>query len=438
MKKNKRIIYSIAALVLGFSLMIPTSAAKSVSDVKDEKKELEDKLDDVESQVADLKAKSASTQEYIDKLDEQLAGLSNQLVKLEQELRADEEELAKTQTELEEAKAKKDKQYDDMKKRIKFMYENGETAYLEMILEAENFTDMLNKADYVKSISEYDRNMLVEFQNTVQGISDKEQKIQQKVAEVEKKKADVEKQKSSVETLNGTKKQEMENYKQEIAKSQELASQYESEIDAQEELIAKLEAEAARKAEEARKKKEAEEAARKEAERKAAEKKAAEDKAKKDTEKKDNSSTKPAPSDDSGSPSTGGSSSGWTWPCPGHTTINSDYGYRIHPILGTRKMHNGIDIKAGTGTPIVAAKSGTVIAAAYNSSMGNYVIIDHGSGISTVYMHCSSLAVSSGKSVNAGETIAYVGSTGQSTAAHLHFSVRLNSVYVNPWNYVSR
>ena len=93
------------------------------------------------------------------------------------------------------------------------------------------------------------------------------------------------------------------------------------------------------------------------------------------------------------------------WPCPSSTRVTSEYGYRIHPLTGTEKMHNGIDIGASTGTPIVAAASGTVAAASYNSSMGNYVMIDHGDSLYTVYMHCSAFNVSAGDTVSAGSTI---------------------------------
>lgn len=430
MRKNRRIaLHSTLALLLGISLMFPSSAASTIKDAEDKKSELSGQLGDVQKQMEELKEQSADTKEYLDQLDIQLAKLSNQLVQLEQKLSTKEEELTRTQSELEEAKVKKDKQYDDMKKRIKFMYENGNTAYLELILEADNFTDMLNKADYVKAISEYDRNMLTQFQSTVQDISDKEVKVQQECDAIEAMKADAESQKESVEALTSTKQQEMADYKKKIAESEDLAEQYMAEIDEQEQLIADLEAEAARK------KKEAEEAARR---KKEAEEAAAREKANAAAAPSPNKSSNPGAGPTQKPVSGSVSSSGWVWPCPGHTVINSDYGYRTHPTLGTWKLHNGIDVKADTGTPIVAAKSGTVIAAAYSSSMGNYVIIDHGSGITTVYMHCSALAVSSGKSVSAGETIAYVGSTGRSTGPHLHFSVRVNSEYVNPWNYVSR
>lgn len=124
------------------------------------------------------------------------------------------------------------------------------------------------------------------------------------------------------------------------------------------------------------------------------------------------------------------------WPCPSSHRVTSEFGYRIHPILGYRKLHTGIDIGASYGAAIVAANSGKVIASYYNSSYGNMVMIDHGGGIVTLYAHASSRLVSKGASVSRGQTIARVGSTGSSTGNHLHFEVRVNGSYKNPRSYL--
>lgn len=127
------------------------------------------------------------------------------------------------------------------------------------------------------------------------------------------------------------------------------------------------------------------------------------------------------------------------WPLPGVGlgNITSYFGYRIHPIYGYSKYHTGLDIGASSGTSIVAANDGTVYSSGWNGGYGQCVIIDHGGGVMTLYGHCSALYVSSGQSVSRGETIAAVGSTGNSTGPHLHFEVRLNGSYVDPYPYVT-
>lgn len=125
------------------------------------------------------------------------------------------------------------------------------------------------------------------------------------------------------------------------------------------------------------------------------------------------------------------------WPAPSSGTITSPFGYRTHPISGSYSFHTGVDIGASSGSAIVAANNGTVISAGWNGGYGKCVIVDHGGGIVTLYAHCSSIYVSVGQSVSRGETIAAVGSTGNSTGPHLHFEVRVDGSYVNPIPYIT-
>ncbi len=135
-----------------------------------------------------------------------------------------------------------------------------------------------------------------------------------------------------------------------------------------------------------------------------------------------------------GSGSTGGGSGSLGWPVSG--SVVSPYGYRIHPILGYRKLHTGIDIAVGYGVPIHSAAAGTVIYASWMGGYGNVIIVDHGDGLSTLYAHQSSLAVGNGARVTRGQTVGYVGSTGFSTGPHLHFEVRVNGNPVDPMGYL--
>ena len=124
------------------------------------------------------------------------------------------------------------------------------------------------------------------------------------------------------------------------------------------------------------------------------------------------------------------------FPLASYTRISDEYGMRIHPTLGVEQFHNGVDFASPKGTAIYAAYDGVVVAATYSGTMGNYVMIDHGDGLYTIYMHASALYVEKDDIVVRGETIAAVGSTGRSTGNHLHFSVRLNGEYTSPWNYL--
>jgi murein DD-endopeptidase MepM/ murein hydrolase activator NlpD len=116
--------------------------------------------------------------------------------------------------------------------------------------------------------------------------------------------------------------------------------------------------------------------------------------------------------------------------------VVSKYGWRIHPILGVRKLHEGIDIAAPEGTPIHAAAAGTVVWAGPRNGYGNAVIIDHGSGVGTVYAHQSAIAVSAGQGVGRGDVIGYVGHTGLAITPHLHFEVRVGGKTYDPLAYV--
>lgn len=142
-----------------------------------------------------------------------------------------------------------------------------------------------------------------------------------------------------------------------------------------------------------------------------------------------------AASGGSSAPAPGSSSvSGFQWPVNG--SVTSGYGYRVHPIYGTRRLHQGLDISGGSGTPIAAAKGGTVISAGWRGGYGNAVVISHGDGVTTLYAHQSSMNVSSGQQVSRGDIVGWVGSTGASTGPHLHFEVRINGSAVNPRPYL--
>ena len=128
---------------------------------------------------------------------------------------------------------------------------------------------------------------------------------------------------------------------------------------------------------------------------------------------------------------------GWAYPLPEEGTITEYYGMRVHPITGAWVLHQGLDIGVAEGTPIFAVRAGTVTAATYNDSAGNYVTIDHADGFRSIYMHMAAYIVSAGQEVAAGQVIGYVGSTGESTGPHLHIGISYNGVYLDPQGYLT-
>lgn len=421
MKKYMKYMVIILTFTIGLQANFFTfvTSAKSSSQVQMEKEQLEQELENANSESEDLKSglentqkaidalskKKSNMESYVKELDSQLNEILDNMKKIEQQIEEKEEEIDQTTKELLQAQKEEEQQYDSMKKRIKFMYENGNVAYIELILQSKSLSQLLNAAEYIQKISEYDRELLDEYKKTIEFIATAKEKLEIEKVELADLKAETETKKAEVSDLIDAKSTQIAKYESDILSAKELEDDYEADIKAQNAVIAALEASVAAKKAEIKRLAEAE------------------NQANANQQTKVNITT----TYDGGT---------FTWPCPSSKRISSDYGNRLHPILNVNKFHNGIDIAAPTGSSIVAAYTGTVVGAGYNSSMGNYVMIDHGDELYTIYMHASALYVSTGQNVTKGDSIAAVGSTGRSTGPHLHFGVRLKGSYVNPRNYV--
>lgn len=412
---------------------VQATEESNLSEAQQEKKTLENDLQKAKALIDSLKGSKEDIQSEVEKLDKQLNELSGKVKELESRLSKKRQEIADTESALNKAKEQEKKQYRNMKKRIQFMYENGQTSYVEMLLSADSFTDFLNAVEYITQISQYDRKMLKEYQNMQVTIADTQKTLETDYASLQSLQAKVQEEKQAVAALESAKKGELNDVADDLTDAQTVAKAYEAEIQAQNEVIAQIQA----------------------AQKRAAEQQAAQQQAQAAEENQgatdaagENSDGTNADGTSSGgenqntaqntTPSGNGQSTGsMMWPCPSSKRVTSDYGPRTSPTNGASSNHKGIDIGAAYGADIVAADGGTVLVATYSSSGGNYVIIDHGGGLCTVYMHASSLTVSAGQTVSKGQVIAKVGSTGISTGNHLHFGVTLNGVYVSPWGYVS-
>lgn len=371
---------------------------EKLSAVESEKQKVEEKLQELSA----LKSDAAA---YIQKLDGELADLQGQIDSLGTQMTEKNAEIEATKVQLADAKAREEEQYASMKLRIKYMYENGDTNFLDLLFEAESLSDMLNRAEYIQKVSEYDRQKLDEFVEVRNEIEETELRLTEEYNELDRMKQETEAKQSSVEALQADKQKELESYNAKIQDANADIAQMQSEIAgiqeairAEENQIAAIEAEIRRQEEEARKKAEAQ---------------------------GQSYETKSL------------GSISFIWPCPASGRITSAFGGRSSPTEGASSNHQGIDIGAPTGSSILAAASGSVVIATYSASAGNYVMINHGGGVYTVYMHMNSIGVSVGQSVSQGQQIGTVGSTGYSTGPHLHFGIRSNGTYVNPTAYVS-
>lgn len=365
----------------------------SISQAEQQKKDLQSGLTNVKEILKSLEKSKANLANYLEELDLKFADIEARIKELKALIEAKQAEIDVTTLELNEAVRVADEQYEAMKARIKFMYEKGDVYYLELLLSADSYSDFINQNDYINMLSEYDQNMLEEYQAIVTKVQTMKEELEAEYLILDEAKLQVEQEQQALEELIVVKEQEIQGYEADINNREQAIKEYEAEIAAQNELIETLE------------------------------------QAKAEEKKRIAAANGVVLTYDGGA---------FIWPAPSYTRISDDYGYRIHPILNVQQFHNGVDMAAPKGTSMLAAYDGVVVQAGYSSTMGNYIFIDHGDGLFTIYMHANELFVATDDIVIRGEKIATIGSTGRSTGPHLHFSVRLNGSYVSPWNYLSK
>ena len=390
MKLGRRLKSGMLVFVLTVSMVLAVQA-ENINDMKNQQQQLEEQQKEAESEKKSL---AARVQE-----------LASSMKQTENRLEQKRTEIDEAEQDLIMAKMEESEQYESMKLRIRYMYENGNVNLIEIFMESDSIADFFNKTEYIQKMSEYDRQKLDEFQMTVRAVEEKELVLQAEYGELETLQASLAQQSAEAKELLS-------------AKSSELAN-IQSQLKGIKDNIKKAEDEARRAAE----------------------------------REKAEANKKPASnsgSSNSGSTGRSGSSSGsstvkppvvsgngyFTHPCPGMSYQSSYFG-EIRQGIGDDRPHKGHDYAAPRGTPIYAAAAGTVLIAGYSSSAGNWVVISHGNGLVTKYMHMfESPYVSAGDKVAKGQHIGGVGTTGQSTGNHLHFQVEVDGVAVNPSNYM--
>ncbi len=375
-----------------FSNVVNADISSDLEDEKKKQEEMEAELKDTNKFLNSLKNEVNSTEDYITKLDNQMNKLSDNINKLEGQAEEKRKDIEAVKANIAATEEAIQKSYEDMKLRIQYMYENGNTEIFGLFLSSGSVSEFLNKTEYINKITEYDRKMLDELRAEKDEIVALEAKLQKELTVLMDTLDEVNAEMTAVDELTEAKKNELNMFMGDIAETEDEIKALKEEMEAQAELVKELE-----RLEEERKKEEA-----------------------------------------AGNLKVTYDGGQLIWPLPGYTRISSKFGKRTHPVTGeVQSQHNGIDIPAPKGTKIQAAYDGVVAWSNYHETAGNWVGIDHGNGLYTIYMHMSSVNVKKGDVIKKGETVGKVGSTGRSTGPHLHFGVRLNGKYYDPLTYVN-
>jgi murein DD-endopeptidase MepM/ murein hydrolase activator NlpD len=390
MSTMRRLIMAafLAALALGFVPVVAAAAPPGtlaqtraqIAAAKKHKASLTDQIAALDGRLAAIDGQLARIGDQIDAVGAKLSTTREKLVLLREQLRL-------KRLELDKAEKKLALEQDYFQQRIVATYKTSDLTYVDVVLASTSFEDLITRVSVVRDFIAGDNDLVGRLQASRDAVEGERQAIADKEGAVHKAVADLQRQSDELAALRAAQTA------QQVA-SLTLRKQKNGTLSSVENDLALLE--------------------RQENELLA----------------ESNSLTGVI----NGSSGGGGGTGSLMWPVNGPVT--SPFGWRIHPILGYKKFHTGIDIGVGYGTPIHAADSGSVIYATWMGGYGNVIIIDHGRGISTLYAHQSSLAVGTGAHVTRGQVVGYVGSTGFSTGPHLHFEVRLNGNPVDPMAYL--
>ncbi|MBR3076912.1 MAG: peptidoglycan DD-metalloendopeptidase family protein [Oscillospiraceae bacterium] len=440
MYKYRRVIVAVIAGVLALLMIggvVISAFAESSKTIKERIEALKRQEAAIAAQQQEVREQKAENESDI----QDLVGQKNQLdkqIKLTQDSIENKNEqiqeytllIAEKQNELNDALDQRDALNERYKARIRSMEEKGKLTYWSILFKASSFADLLDRVDMINEIARSDARMIDQIQDVAQQIETARQDLAAEKVEMEETKEGLAAEQEALEAQRAEADQLMAELMKDHAAFEAQEEKYDDQKEALLAQIAKEEIkykEAVSAEEKARREAEAAERARKAAAEAAA--------AARQREASGGGGS-------SGGSSSGGSSSGssvsrygFQWPCTARA-ITCPFGPRIHPITHVYSNHSGMDIGASYGSPIYACASGTVTKATFGTAYGYHVVINHGNGFSTLYGHMIRYTVSVGQYVTRGEIIGYVGSTGWSTAPHLHLTMYYNGNLVNPLNYL--
>ncbi|MBD5149456.1 MAG: peptidoglycan DD-metalloendopeptidase family protein [Oscillibacter sp.] len=391
MKKQRKLLSLVMALLLVFALapaeeLVPVARAVTQAEIdslKSESKELANQASGLKSELADLKSQRNSALKQKQLIDQQITLTVQAIENTEKQISGFETLLVQTEYELEENRKQEEQQYAVFAERARVMEEAGTTSYWTVLFKADSFSDLLSRLSDVQEVMSYDQGLL-------DGLRRLRAQIQAKQAEQEALKAQSEEAKADLEVHKADLDQQQKEAEALYKEVQANVEAYEAELAAANAERARLESEIAKKTEEMARQL-----------------------------------------------ALTATVGGYIWPETVSVRITSPMGSRNTGIKGASTNHKGVDIGGvGTTTSVLATKAGVVQTSAYSSSYGNYVVIYHGPGNTTLYAHMSSRSVKEGDTVTQGQVIGITGSTGVSSGPHLHYEITENGARVNPLNYL--
>lgn len=434
MKKLNKIIsllMSVALVFVSFMSYAPKAQAKTLGDLRDEYSDIKDKVSDSEQKVKELESQQADQSKIVSALNVQLQKLNQERENITaqkdlitEDIDATEEKISSLNAEIAKLDAEiaaKDQEIKDTVKlfcdRMRANYMAGETSVLEIFTSSSDMSSFLNRLEMFKRVTESDQSLVDKLNKEIASIEKMQKELEEKKATLQKEKTELESKRSDLQATEDTLTENQNVIKEKTEEVEAKLNALNAQTKELKVSISEYNSEMSRLDNEI-----------KEAIRKA----------------NQSSGGSHNGGSNAGSMNSNVSASGWAWPLPyDGVYLTSYYGYRYHPLDGDWRYHSGIDVSmsGAYGKNIVATRAGTVILSSLESESGtgygNYIIIDHGDGYTSLYGHCSALLVSQGQRVSRGQIIARVGSTGWSTGPHLHFEVRYNGETVDPLDYVN-
>ena len=394
MKAHRKTLFRVVSLLLVLALLLPISGPVSavpsvyavtqseIDDLKEQADDLDNQREQLQQQLKEIQSDKSKALEQKELLEQQINAAQAEINNIQSQIDKYSELISLKEEELAQAEAEEAELYDQFCKRVRYMEEEGEVSYWSILFGSDDFSDLLDNFIMVEEFIQYDNDLM----NGILALQD----------QIAADKADLETSKADQETA----KARQVEVRSELQSQQDQVDALIDEISGQEDLLEQQEAKLRSAAN-------------------------AMDEEIKRLEKEMADQISNVVSE-----------SGFQWPLPSSwNTLSSLFGSRTHPITGRPNNHTGIDIPASRNTEIYAAKSGVVVTSTYNSSYGNYVVVSHSDGTSTLYAHMNRRNATVGQTVSQGQVIGYVGTTGSSTGNHLHFEIRVNGSRVDPVNY---